>query len=270
MGDSGSREGGGPAGLPSFNRVGLRTLFLKEVRRFSKVWLQTVFSPLITTSLYFLIFGVALGSRLKTIHGIPYVEFVVPGLVMLAMINASFLNTSSSLFQSKINGTTVDFLVAPLGPAELLLGYVGAAMLRGAIVGLLVYAVALVFTGMGAAHPFFTIGFAAAVSASFATFGLFVAVWAEKFDHLAIVPNFVLTPLTFLGGVFYSIDLLPAPWDTISHFNPILYMVNGLRWGFLDQTDVPVLATAGATLFFLVAMVVLVWRVLTTGWRLRT
>ncbi|MGM0575368.1 MAG: ABC transporter permease [Myxococcota bacterium] len=255
---------------PRVNWTGLRTLLRKEIRRFTKVWLQTVLSPLATTSLYFLVFGVALGKRLATIDGVPYIEFVVPGLMMLAMINASFLNSASSLFQSKINGTTVDFLVAPLGPAELLVGYVGAAVLRAAIVGVLVWAVAVAFVGLEIRSLAYTIGFALAVSAAFATLGLIVAIWAEKFDHLAIVPNFVLTPLTFLGGVFYSIDMLPEPWQTISRFNPILYMVNGLRDGLLGVSDVPLGASLAAVLGMLVALLAVAWRVLSTGWNLRS
>lgn len=254
----------------AWNGIGLRTLLVKEVRRFAKVWLQTVISPLVSTGLYFLVFGVALGSRLQTVHGVPYVEFVVPGLIMLSMINAAFLNTSSSLFQSKINGTTVDLLVAPLGPAELLLGYTLAAVLRALVVGLLVLAVAEVFTGMGVARPVFTLVFSLGVSASFAVAGLLVAIWAEKFDHLAIIPNIVLTPLTFLGGVFYSIDMLPEPWRAISHANPILYMVNGLRWGMLDQSDVPLGAVVPALVAFLGAMVAATWVALARGWKLRS
>jgi ABC-2 type transport system permease protein len=265
--------GSGPAAegrRPRWNGIGLRTLFGKEVRRFTKVWQQTVFSPLITTSLYFLVFGVALGSRLQTVHGVPYIEFVVPGLVMLAMINAAFLNTSSSLFQSKINGTTVDLLVAPLGPGELLLGYVLAAVLRALVVGLLVWAVAIAFTDLELERPLFTLLFALAVSASFAVFGLLVAIWAVKFDHLAIVPNLVLTPLTFLGGVFYSIDMLPEPWRGLSHANPILYMVNGLRWGMLGQTDVALAAVVPAIVGFLALMVAATWWALSRGWKLRS
>jgi ABC-2 type transport system permease protein len=250
--------------------IALRTLFLKEVRRFSKVWLQTVLSPLVTTSLYFLVFGVALGSRLRTVGEIPYVEFVVPGLMMLSMINAAFLNASSSLFQSKIHGTYVDLLIAPIGAAELILAYVGASVLRALGVGALVFSVAQLFTGMGIAHLGWTLFFSAAVSAAFALLGLLAAVYSEKFDHLAILPNFVLTPLTFLGGVFYSVDMLPEPWSTVSRLNPILYTVNGLRHGLLGVADVPVLPAGLAVLGLLAVLLVLAARVLGRGARLRT
>ncbi|MFW6051999.1 MAG: ABC transporter permease [Myxococcota bacterium] len=249
--------------------VALRTLFVKEVRRFAKVWLQTVFNPLVTTSLYLLVFGVALGSRLREVDGIPYVEFVVPGLMMLSMINNAFLNTASSLFQSKVNGTVVDLLVAPIGAAEILVAYVAAAVLRAAIVGTLVYLVASLFVGFELAHPIWTLFFAVAVSSVFAVLGLLSAIWAEKFDHLSVVPNFVLTPLTFLGGVFYSVEMLPSPWDTLSRFNPILYMVNGLRHGLLGVSDVGVYGSAAAVTGMLVVLAAWAATVVARGRKLR-
>lgn len=250
--------------------VALRTLFAKEVRRFTKVWLQTVLSPLVTTSLYFLVFGVALGSRLRTVGEVPYVEFVVPGLMMLSMINASFLNASSSLFQSKIHGTYVDLLVAPIGAAELILAYVGASLLRALGVGALVYAVAFVFTGMGIHHLGWTLFFSTAVAVAFALLGLLAAIYSEKFDHLAILPNFVLTPLTFLGGVFYSIEMLPEPWATVSRLNPILYTVNGLRHGLIGVSDVSPVPAAAAVIMLVGVLLGIAGRVLGRGTRLRT
>ncbi|MBH23989.1 MAG: ABC transporter [Myxococcales bacterium] len=252
-----------------WNLTGLKTLFMKEVRRFSTVWKQTVLSPLITTSLYFLVFGVALGSRLKTIDGVPYIEFVVPGLIMLSMITNAFLNTASSLFQSKINGTLLDVLIAPLGATEVVLAYVGAAMLRAFVVGGLVFLVAVAFTGFHMAHPGWALLFAVAVSASFALLGILAAMWAEKYDHLSIVPNFVLTPLTFLGGVFYSIDMLPAPWDTVSRLNPVLYMVNGLRYGLLGSSDVDVLWSAATLCALLAVLAATTWYAVHTGYNIR-
>ena len=255
--------------MTAWNGTAARTLFIKEVRRFSKVWMQTVFSPLITTSLYFLVFGVALGSRLAEIDGVRYIEFVIPGLMMLAIINNSFLNTSSSLFQSKINGTIVDILMAPVGAAETLVAYVSAAVMRGLIVGVLVWGVATAFVGFRMHALGWTLVFALGVSASFALLGLLIAIWAEKFDHLSLVPNFILSPLTFLGGVFYSVDMLPAPWNTISQFNPILYMVNGLRYGLLGVSDVPVLPSAIAVLTLFIGLLIATTAVLRSGWKLR-
>ncbi len=255
--------------MKAIDLIGLSTLFVKEVRRFSKVWFQTVMSPLITTSLYFLVFGVALGSRLRTVDGVPYIEYVVPGLIMLGMINNAFLNTSSSLFQSKINGTIVDVLVSPLGATEILVAYVGAAVLRALIVGVLVWLVSVAFSGWQVAHALLTLFFAVTVSACFALLGLLTAIWAEKFDQLSAVPNFVLTPLTFLGGVFYSVKMLPSPWSAISRLNPILYMVNGLRQGLLGVSDVDVRWSAVAVSGLLVVLVALAAFVLGRGYKLR-
>ena len=250
--------------------IALKTLFIKEVRRFSKVWLQTVLSPLVTTSLYFLVFGVALGSRLREIAGVPYIQFVVPGLVMMTMVRDSFLNTSSSLFQSKINGTITDILVAPIGAFEMLVAYVGAAMLRAIIVGSLVYAVALWFTWFPLQHPGWTLFFTLFVTATLALLGLIAALWAEKFDHLAIFPNFVLLPLAFLGGVFYSIDLLPEPWHTVSRLNPLLYMVNGLRFGFLGVADVSPITSAAVVVASFVFLLGTAGIMLRSGYNLRS
>jgi len=250
--------------------IALKTLFLKEVRRFSKVWLQTVLSPLVTTSLYFLVFGVALGSRLREISGVPYIQFVVPGLVMMTMIRDSFLNTSSSLFQSKINGTITDILVAPIGAFEMVLAYVGAAMIRAIIVGTLVYLVALSFTWFPLHHIGWTLFFGIFVPATLALLGMIAALWAQKFDHLAIFPNFVLLPLAFLGGVFYSIDLLPEPWNTVSRLNPLLYMVNGLRYGFLGVADVSPVTSAGVVLVSFLMVLGAASALLRSGYNLRS
>jgi ABC-2 type transport system permease protein len=250
--------------------IALKTLFLKEVRRFSKVWLQTVLSPLVTTSLYFLVFGVALGSRLREISGVPYIQFVVPGLVMMTMIRDSFLNTSSSLFQSKINGTITDILVAPIGALEMVLAYVGAAMIRAIIVGTLVYLVALSFTWFPLHDIGWTLFFTIFVTATLALLGMIAALWAQKFDHLAIFPNFVLLPLAFLGGVFYSIDLLPEPWNTVSRLNPLLYMVNGLRYGFLGVADVSPVTSAGVVLVSFLVVLGAASALLRSGYNLRS
>ncbi|MEM8606855.1 MAG: ABC transporter permease [Myxococcota bacterium] len=251
------------------NRIALRTLLIKELRRFSKVWMQTVLSPLVTTSLYFLVFGVALGSRLREISGVPYIQFVVPGLVMMTMVRDSFLNTSSSLFQSKINGTILDLLVAPIGASEILVSYVVAAICRAVITGALVLVVALLFTWFPIYHVGWAVFFALFVPATFALLGIVSALWAEKFDHLAIFPNFVLLPLAFLGGVFYSIDMLPEPWNAISRVNPLLYMVNGLRFGFLGVADVSPMASGIVVLISFVVLLVTATILLQRGYKLR-
>jgi ABC-2 type transport system permease protein len=260
------------------NRRALMTLFRKEIQRFAKVWLQTVVSPLVTTSLYFLVFGVALGARVGTMsftgadgvaHEVAYGAFVVPGLMMLSMISNSFLNTSSSLFQSKINGTLVDLLTAPLGTPEILTAYLSAAVLRGVAVGVLVWIVAGLFTGFALAHPLWAIYFSVSVTTTFAGIGLLAALWAEKFDHLSIFPNFIVQPLTFLGGVFYSVTDLPPLWETISRCNPVLYTVSGLRYGILGVSEIPVLTSAVAVGAAMVLVVALCVNALNRGYGMR-
>jgi ABC-2 type transport system permease protein len=254
------------------------TLFRKEVWRFAKVWLQTVFSPLVTTALYFLVFGVALGSRLGSIgwttasgdtFTVGYDHFVVPGLMMLTMISNSFLNTSSSLFQSKINGTLGDLLVAPMGAREWLVAYVGAAVLRGLLVGSLVWLVAGAFVGWRMAHPLWVLYFGVTVTVSFACLGLVAAMWAHKFDQLSIFPNFVVQPLTFLGGVFYVVTDLPPLWETISRCNPVLYTVAGLRFGLLGSAEIPVAVSAAICGVAMVVGLTVAGVALERGWRLR-
>jgi ABC-2 type transport system permease protein len=219
------------------NAVGMQTLLVKEVRRFLRVPGQTVLSPLISTTLYFVVFGYSLGSRVGEVHGVPYVQFIVPGLVFLGIANNAFLNSSSSLFIHKIQGTVVDLLVAPLGPRELLLGFVSGAMVRGLIVGLLTWAVALIFTGFHLEHPVLAAALLLLQSYVFSALGLLAAMWAEKFEQINFFPTFVMLPLTFLGGVFYSVDRLPDPWRQISLFNPLVYMVDATRFAFHGHSD---------------------------------
>ena len=215
----------------------MRTLYKKEVRRFMRVPGQTVLSPLISTTLYFVVFGYSLGSRVKDVHGVAYIEFIVPGLVFLGIANNAFLNSSSSLFITKIQGTVVDMLVAPLGAMELLAGFIGGAMTRGLIVGLLTWLVALFFTGFHVEHALIVPLVLLLLSYNFGVLGMLGAIWAEKFEQVNFFPTFVMLPLTFLGGVFYSVDRLPYPWRTVSLFNPIVYMVDATRYGMLGVSD---------------------------------
>jgi ABC-2 type transport system permease protein len=251
------------------NWLGLRTLLSKEVRRFLRVPGQTVLSPLISTSLYFVVFGVSLGGRMEQVTGHPYLPFIVPGLIFLGLANNSFLNSSSSLFIMKIQGTVVDLLVAPLGPWEILLGFVGGAMVRGLIVGLLTWAVALLFTGLQLAHPLATVCFLVGTAYVFSVLGLIAAVWAEKFEQINFFPTFVMLPLTFLGGVFYSVRQLPEPWHTVSLFNPMVYMVEGLRYGMLGTSVFPTLL--GAALLAALALVATLvgYAMLARGYKLK-
>jgi ABC-2 type transport system permease protein len=251
------------------NWIGFRTLFKKETRRFLKVPGQTLAQPVVTTALYFLVFGFALGGRVREVDGVPYVRFIVPGLVMLSLIQNAFLNTASSMFIAKMQGTIIDLLVAPLSVAELLIGFVLAAVLRGVMVGGLVWLVAAVFTGFDVAHPVWALLFAALVAIIFALLGLAVAIWSDKFEQLNLIPTFIITPLTFLGGVFYSAHMLPQPWASFTRANPVLYMVEGLRYGLLGAGPSPWLGL-GICSGLMAVSAALVWWMLASGYKLRS
>ena len=251
------------------NTIGFKTLLVKETRRFLKVPGQTIAQPVITTALYFLVFGFALGGLVRQVDGVSYVRFIVPGLVMLSLIQNAFLNTASSMFIAKMQGTIVDLLVAPLSAMELLGAFTLAAVVRGVLVAGIVWLVAALFTGFQIAHPAWVIAFALLVAAEFALFGLIVAIWSDKFEQLNLIPTFVITPLTFLGGVFYSAHMLPEPWSTITRLNPILYMVEGLRYGVLGQSAASPWLGLGLTLGLTVASAAAVWVMLVRGYKLR-
>jgi ABC-2 type transport system permease protein len=251
------------------NWLGLKTLLVKEVRRFLRVPGQTVLSPLISTSLYFVVFGVSLGGRMEQVTSQAYLPFIVPGLIFLGMANNAFLNSSSSLFIMKIQGTVVDILVAPLGPMEVLLGFVGGAMVRGLLVGLLTWAVALLFTGLQLSHGWATVGFLLGTAYVFSVLGLIAAVWAEKFEQINFFPTFVMLPLTFLGGVFYSVKQLPEPWHTVSLFNPMVYMVEGLRYGMLGHSVFPPLLGGGLLAALALLATAVTYALLARGYKLK-
>jgi ABC-2 type transport system permease protein len=251
------------------NLIGLRTLLSKEIRRFMKVPGQTLAQPVVTTSLYFVVFGYALGSRVREIDGVPYVRFIVPGLVLMALIQNAFLNSASSLFIAKIQGTIVDLLVAPLGVVDLLAGFILAAVVRGLLVGGIVWLVAGFFTGFSVAHPLFALFVAVLVAATFALVGLAVAIWSDKFEQLNLIPTFVITPLSFLGGVFFSPTMLSGPLRVVTRANPILYMVEGLRFGVLGVTSAPVWLGLAVTGGIFLALLALVSWMLKAGYKLR-
>lgn len=217
--------------------LGVRTLFRKEVKRFLRVPGQTVFSPLVTTTLYFIVFGFSLGSRLQEVEGVPYARFIVPGLVTLGVITNSFLNTASSMFIMKVQGTIVDLLVTPLSYIEILFAFVGTSVFRGVSVGVLTWLVAAAFTGFEVAHPVLALASLILVATAFGSLGLIIAIWAEKFEQVNFVPTFVITPLTFLGGVFYSISMLPASLRGLTLANPVFYMVDAVRYGILGIAE---------------------------------
>lgn len=249
--------------------IGLQTLLWKEIRRFMRVYGQTLLSPLITTTLYFVVFGFSLGSRLKEIEGVPYARFIVPGLVTLGVVSNAFLNTASSLFIMKIQGTITDLLVTPLSYVEILAGFVGAGVVRGMLVGILMWLVAALFTGFHVAEPLFALAMLLLISIGFSAMGLIVAIWADKFEQVNFVPTFVVTPMTFLGGVFYSAKMLPGTLATITRLNPVFYMVDGVRFGMLGITDGNPYTGLGLILVLCLISNAIALQMLRTGYKLR-
>ncbi len=252
-------------------RYGARTLFLKEVRRFLRVPGQTLVTPVITTILYLVVFGWALGGRLREMSGVPYLAFITPGLVMLAVITNAYANASTSMFISKLQGTVVDLLVAPLRYTEIVFAMVGGATVRALLVGLLTFVAALFFhERVQVAHPFLALVFPTLTGIGLGAVGLITGVWAEKFEHVNLVPTFVITPLTFLGGVFYDVRQLPETFAAFTRANPVLYVVEGMRHALLGVSSVsPWVSLAGLLVFDAVALgaCILVFR---TGWKLRS
>lgn len=219
------------------NKITFFSLVKREVARFSKVAIQTIFAPLISTGLYLIIFSYSFQNREVAGYGIPYIDFIVPGLIMMSLIQNSFANTSSSLIGAKYNGIIIDFLLAPFSYIELTLGFMIGGMVRGLVVGSVTYLVATFFYGGAVAYPFLALFYAILVSSIFSLFGIVAGLWAEKFDHVSIFSNFFITPLTFLSGVFYSVKGLPGIWSEVSLFNPVFYMVDAVRFAFVGQSD---------------------------------
>jgi ABC-2 type transport system ATP-binding protein len=250
--------------------LGVRTLYRKEVKRFLRVPGQTVLSPLITTALYFLVFGYSLGGRLREVDGVPYSRFLVPGLVMLGLINNSFLNTSSSLFIMKLQGTIVDLLVTPLSYGEILSGFVAAGCTRALIVGVLTWGTAALFVGTALPHLLLALAAGVLVSICFAACGLIVALWADKFEQVNFLPTFVITPLTFLGGVFYSASMLSPQFQALLHLNPIYYLIEGMRFALIGSSHVPAVQCFGLMALLAVGMLALALELLRRGYKLRT
>jgi ABC-2 type transport system permease protein len=249
--------------------LGPRTLFRKEVRRFLRVPGQTLLSPLVTTTLYFVVFGWSLGSRLREVEGVPYARFIMPGLVALGVVTNAYANTSSSLFVMKLQGTVVDLLVSPLGYGEILGAFVAAAVVRGMIVGGVMWLVAGAFTGFGLAHPLYALLLLLLVATAFGALGLVTAIWASSFEQVNFFPTFIITPLTFLGGVFYSAQMLPPALRAATLANPVFYVVDGLRFGMLGVSDAAPLAALGIAASLCALAVGVAWAMLRSGYKLR-
>ncbi len=249
--------------------LGLRTLLVKEIRRFLRVPGQTLLSPLITTTLYFVVFGFSLGSRLREVEGVPYARYIVPGLVTLGVVSNAFLNTASSLFVMKLQGTIVDILVSPLTHGEILTGFVGAAVVRGVAVGAVMWTVAAAFSGFSVAHPLFAALMLLLVAVAFAALGFATAVWASTFEQVNFFPTFVITPLTFLGGVFYSARALPPGLRQFTLVNPVFYLVDGVRYGMLGLSDGRPAAGLAIALVLCVGSLGSAYAMLRNGYKLR-
>ncbi|HTK36232.1 MAG TPA: ABC transporter permease [Caulobacteraceae bacterium] len=260
----------GPRVTNGVNWVGLQTLYMKEVRRFSKVWAQTLAGPVVTTLLYMMIFAVALNGARPGLAGVSMAAFVGPGLIMMSILNNAFQNSSSSLFQSKINNTASDFLTPPLSPLELTIGFSAGAMTRGLLVGLITAAAVWPFSRFGLVHLWAVVYFAFVASVVMSTMGVLAALWSEKFDQLSAVTSFVVTPMTFLSGAFYLVDRLPEPFRTASRFNPFFYLIDGFRYGFIGKAEGSVAVGAAASAVAALLLVLAVWRMFTTGWRLKS
>ena len=252
------------------NYIAFSTIVRKEVVRFTRIWTQTLVPPIITQSLYFLIFGKFIGSQIREINGIDYMGFIVPGLVMMAVINASYVNVVGSFFSSKFQRSVEELLVSPVPNFVIIAGYVVGGALRGIIVGCLVFGVSFFFTQPQIENIFIIILFMILTAITFALGGFINAIFAKKFDDVSIFPTFVLTPLTYLGGVFYSITALPELWQNVSKFNPILYMVNGFRYGFYGFTDVNIGISFGILIGFILILTGLNLYLLKKGVGLRT
>ncbi|GBE09982.1 inner membrane transport permease YadH [bacterium BMS3Bbin12] len=250
---------------PRQKYIAFQTVVIKEVLRFSRIWVQTILPPVITTSLYFIIFGRLIGARIGKMDGFNYMEFIVPGLIMMAVITNSYSNVVSSFFGSKFQRSIEELLVSPMPNYLILLGFVAGGLARGLAVGLAVTVVALFFSHLGISHPLVACTTVVLTSVLFSLAGFINAVFAKSFDDISIVPTFVLTPLTYLGGVFYSIKMLPTFWQHASLANPILYMVNAFRYGFLGVSDIPLSVSYGIVLGFIAVLFVVSLQLLRRG-----
>ena len=240
-----------------------------EMARFGRTLWTSLLTPVITTSLYFVVFGAAIGARMGEVSAVPYGAFIVPGLMLLAIFSESIGNASIGIYMPKFTGTMYEILSAPLSPLETVIGYVGAATTKSVIVGLVIFATAHLFVDLDVLHPFAAFGYLVLIAATFCLFGFVIGIWAKGFEQLQVIPLLIVTPMTFLGGAFYSVDVLPEPWRTITLFNPVVYLINGFRWTFFGTSDVAVGVSLAATAGFLLLCVAAIWWIFRTGWRLK-
>jgi ABC-2 type transport system permease protein len=254
----------------TFNLYGTWAIYRFEMARALRTLWQSLVTPVITTSLYFVVFGAAIGSRMTEIDGVAYGAFIVPGLIMLSLFTQSIFNASFGIFFPKFTGTIYELLSAPISPFETVLGYVGAAATKSIVLGLIILATAALFVPIEIQHPFWMIAFLVLIAVTFCLFGFIIGIWGQNFEQIQFVPMLIVTPLTFLGGAFYSITILPEPWRTITLFNPVVYLISGFRWSFYGVGDVSHGISLGATLLFLFLCLGVVAWMFRTGYRLKT
>ncbi|MGF1756496.1 ABC transporter permease [Photobacterium sagamiensis] len=251
------------------NIHGIRAIYKFEMARTRRTLMQSIASPVLSTSLYFIVFGTAIGSRMGEIDGVSYGAFIIPGLIMLSLLSESISNASFGIFFPKFSGTIYEVLSAPVSPFEIVAGYVGAAATKSILLGLLILATASFFVDYTILHPGWMIAFLVLTALTFSLCGFIIGIWADDFQKLQIIPLMVITPLTFLGGAFYSIDMLPEPWQTISLFNPVVYLISGFRWAFYGVADVNVGISLGMTLMFLLLCLGGIAWIFRTGYRIK-
>ena len=248
----------------------VRSIYKFEMARMRRTLVQSIVAPVLSTSLYFVIFGAAIGSRIPEIDGVSYGSFIVPGLIMLSILTESISNASFGIYFPKFTGTIFEVLSAPVSFVEILLGYVGAASTKSIIIGTIILGTASFFVDIEIAHPFVMVLFLVLTSVSFSLFGFVLGIWADGWEKLTVVPILVIMPLTFLGGTFYSISMLPPVWQTISLFNPLVYLISGFRWSFYENADVSIILSLAMTVTFLLVCLVIVRWIFKTGYKLRT
>jgi len=252
------------------NWYGIRAIYGFEMARMRRTIFQSIVSPVISTSLYFIVFGAAIGSRINEIDGVSYGSFIVPGLIMLMLLTESISNASFGIYFPRFTGTIYEVLSAPVSFVEIVLGYVGAAATKSVILGGIVLLTANLFVTVNIAHPFWMLLFLILTSVTFSLFGFILGIWADGFEKLQIVPMLIVTPLAFLGGSFYSINMLPPLWQTVTLFNPVVYLISAFRWSFYENADVSVALSIAVTAAFLMFCMVTVWWIFRTGYRLKT
>ena len=258
------------SGVPPFNHYAVLAIYRFEMERARRTLWQSLVTPIITTSLYFIVFGAAIGSRISEVDGVSYGAFIVPGLIMLSLFTESLSNASFGIYLPRFTGTIYEVLSAPVSPLEMVLGYVGAAATKSVILGTVILATSTLFVPIQILHPLWMFVFLVLTATTFSLFGFIIGVWAKGFEQLQFIPMLIITPLTFLGGAFYSIDMLPEAWRTFSLFNPVVYLISGFRWSFYGNADVGVGISLAMTLGFLLLCLAVVWRIFMTGYRLKS